>query len=112
MTSSLVLDIVSKTYGGTGEKETLTIEVIDDQIKTLDDLLIACVENEFEKKTEILSVRKTSLTLEVKRAQEAFENKEFYVFINSKQVKELDEHIEINENSSIRFLRVIPLAGG
>ncbi|MFW9994739.1 MAG: hypothetical protein ACFFD4_22040 [Candidatus Odinarchaeota archaeon] len=113
MASTLVLDIISKTYGGLEEEEKLTIEVLDDQIKNLKDLIRACVEKEFEKKAgNMLTAGQRALLEEVKRAQESFKKKEYYVFIDSKQIKDLNERIEIDENSRIRFLRVIPLAGG
>jgi hypothetical protein len=45
-------------------------------------------------------------------AVEAFERQGFFMFVDGKQVEELDEECELHTDSEIRFLRLTPLVGG
>lgn len=46
------------------------------------------------------------------KAIEAFQGNGFIILINDRQVDELDEFIEIQPDTSVTFLKLIPLVGG
>jgi hypothetical protein len=45
-------------------------------------------------------------------AVEAFERQGFFVFVDGRQVGELDEEVALAPDSEVRFLRLTPLVGG
>ena len=45
-------------------------------------------------------------------AVEAFEQQGFFLFVDGRQVGELDEAVSLHADSEVRFLRVTPLVGG
>lgn len=47
-----------------------------------------------------------------KTAIEAFGSNGFFLFLNDRQLTELDQSILITPNSQVSFLRLIPLVGG
>jgi hypothetical protein len=46
------------------------------------------------------------------KALQAFQNNGFIILVNDHQAEDLDEEIELIEDLSISFLRLIPLVGG
>jgi hypothetical protein len=48
----------------------------------------------------------------VETALQAFEDRLYFVFINGQQQMALDDVIELQPDSQITFLRLVPLAGG
>lgn len=49
---------------------------------------------------------------ECKRALTAFQENGFFLFVDDKQVTELDDEIRINGDTTVSFLRLTPLVGG
>ncbi len=47
-----------------------------------------------------------------KRAVESFYRNGFLVLVNDRQVDELDEEIEIRPDTTVTFLKLVPLVGG
>ena len=45
-------------------------------------------------------------------AIKAFENKQFFVMVNNKEVKDLNEKIEITDQTEIAFVKLMPIVGG
>jgi hypothetical protein len=45
-------------------------------------------------------------------AEEAFMRNGFFVLVGDRQVDDLDEELELNADTEIRFLRLTPLVGG
>ena len=45
-------------------------------------------------------------------AEEAFMRNGFFVLVGNRQVDDLDEELELDADTEIRFLRLTPLAGG
>jgi hypothetical protein len=45
-------------------------------------------------------------------AEEAFLRDGFFVLVDDRQVDDLDEELELNADTEIRFLRLTPLVGG
>jgi hypothetical protein len=45
-------------------------------------------------------------------ATEAFRRNGFFVLVDGRQVTELDEELELDADSEIRFVRLVPLVGG
>jgi hypothetical protein len=45
-------------------------------------------------------------------AEEAFRRNGFFVLVGGRQVEDLDEELELDADSEIRFLRLTPLVGG
>jgi hypothetical protein len=45
-------------------------------------------------------------------ALQAFEDGLYYVFVNGAQCEHLDEQIQLSPDSTVTFLRLVPLAGG
>ena len=48
----------------------------------------------------------------VKTALQAYEDGLFRIFINDKDVGDISDKIELNENDSVTFIRLVMLAGG
>lgn len=48
----------------------------------------------------------------VRTALEAFEDGLYFVFVDDRQVETLDEPVAVNPATHVRFLRLVPLAGG
>ena len=48
----------------------------------------------------------------VQIAWQAFEDGLFFVFIDGEQIEALDEAVHLQENSSMKFVRLVALAGG
>jgi hypothetical protein len=46
------------------------------------------------------------------KAVEAFERNGFVMLINERQVESLDTMVEINDETTVTFLKLVPLAGG
>ena len=46
------------------------------------------------------------------KALKAFEKNQFLVLVNKKQVTDPDEEFDIDENTEVSFLKIVPLAGG
>ena len=46
------------------------------------------------------------------RAIESFQRNGFFVLVNGLQVDELEEEIEIGSETTVTFLRLVPLVGG
>lgn len=46
------------------------------------------------------------------KALEAFAKNGFFVIVDGHQVEELDEVVPLRENSSVQFLKLVPLIGG
>jgi len=49
---------------------------------------------------------------QIQRAFEAFESNGFIVLVNERQVESLDEWIVLTPETSVTFLRLVPLVGG
>lgn len=49
---------------------------------------------------------------EAKKAQIAFQEGRFFIIIDNKQVESLDTSIVLKPNSSVQFIRLVPLIGG
>jgi hypothetical protein len=45
-------------------------------------------------------------------AVEAFQEQSFFLFVDGRQVDSLDEEVALHADSEVRFLRLMPLAGG
>lgn len=45
-------------------------------------------------------------------AVEAFQRNGFFVLVDGRQVTELDEELELDADSEVRFVRLVPLVGG
>lgn len=45
-------------------------------------------------------------------AWQSFEDGLFYVFIDGRQIDSLNEPVQINNNSTLKFIRLVALAGG
>ncbi|MCB1177631.1 MAG: hypothetical protein KDK36_08650 [Leptospiraceae bacterium] len=56
--------------------------------------------------------RKIDTKEQVEKAIKGFEENSFLVLINDSQVDNLDEVIELTENTEISFVKMIPLVGG
>ncbi len=56
--------------------------------------------------------RKLNWESQYERALEAFAGNGFFVIVDGHQVEELDEVIPLQENSSVQFLKLVPLVGG
>lgn len=48
----------------------------------------------------------------VQRALSAFRNNGFVLLVDNRQVGDLDDEVELSENSVVTFLRLTPLVGG
>jgi hypothetical protein len=59
------------------------------------------------KKNRIVDVE-----LQISTALAAFKNNGFFLLVNDKQLTELDDEIIITPNTSVSFLKLIPLVGG
>ena len=46
------------------------------------------------------------------KALNAFEKKQILILVNKKQVTDPDEEFDIDENTEVSFLKIVPLAGG
>lgn len=49
---------------------------------------------------------------EIKRAQRGFVQQRYMIFINGRQLLDLDEFISYPEAINVKFIRLMPLAGG
>ena len=47
-----------------------------------------------------------------KKALEAFERNEYCLFVDDRQISELDELVDLHENSQVEFFRLVRLVGG
>jgi hypothetical protein len=47
-----------------------------------------------------------------RRAYASFQKNGFLVLVNGKQVTELDQQLDLNEDSEIDFIKLVPLVGG
>jgi hypothetical protein len=56
--------------------------------------------------------RKIDAEAQCKRACEAFEQNGFILLLDDRQVETLDEPLELRSNSSVIFLKLMPLVGG
>jgi hypothetical protein len=48
----------------------------------------------------------------VRTALEAFEEGRYFVFIDDQQIESLDQPVTVDRDTRLRFLRLVPLAGG
>ena len=53
-----------------------------------------------------------SSSAEVQRAVDAFTRKQFYIFVQGRQIDSLEEELSFTEQTSVTFLRLMPLVGG
>ena len=58
------------------------------------------------------SIGALPLETQIDRAHEAFVKSRFFVFMGKNQLKDLDTQISLEPQSTIRFLSILPLAGG
>ena len=58
------------------------------------------------------SIGTLPLETQIDRAHEAFVKSRFFVFMGKNQLKDLDTQISLEPQSTIRFLSILPLAGG
>ena len=56
--------------------------------------------------------RKIDPEKQFKRAIESFHRNGFFILVNDRQVDDLEEEIEIGADTSVTFLKLVPLAGG
>jgi hypothetical protein len=56
--------------------------------------------------------RRLSWEEQARVAEEAFVRNGFFVLVGDRQVDDLDEELELNADTEIRFLRLTPLVGG
>ena len=59
-----------------------------------------------------VEVPRIDIKKESERAIKAFEQQRFMIFINGKQLLDLDESISYEEAVTVKFIRLMPLAGG
>jgi len=52
------------------------------------------------------------LQKEIEKAKKAFQLGYYYVFVDNKQVNDLEDEVVLNDNTIVSFLRLTPLAGG
>jgi hypothetical protein len=74
-------------------------------------------QNDFEQELNLHTSRVKNRALfdtekEIYKANSAFQNKQMIVMIDNKQAQSLEEEVFLNENTTIRFLRLMPLIGG
>ena len=50
--------------------------------------------------------------LEAEKAFDAFEKNAIFVIVDREQLKDLDQNVKIAPDSDVKFVRLIPLAGG
>jgi hypothetical protein len=56
--------------------------------------------------------RKIDWEAQYERAVEAFQRNGFLILVDARQVTELDEEIILRSDSSVSFLKLVPLVGG
>ncbi len=56
--------------------------------------------------------RKIDWEQQYTRAIEAFERNGFFILVDDRQVESLDEEIEIRLDTTVSFVRLVPLVGG
>ena len=56
--------------------------------------------------------RKLDWEAQYRRALEAFQTNGFVLIVDDRQVEELDEVIDLRHNSTVSFLKLMPLVGG
>lgn len=56
--------------------------------------------------------RKLDWEQQYARAIEAFERNGFFILVDDRQVESLDEEIEIRLDTTVSFVRLVPLVGG
>ena len=59
-----------------------------------------------------VGVQEVDVDLAVSVALEAFEDGFYYVLVDRRQCASLDEQVVVGEDSTVTFLRLVPLAGG
>ncbi|WP_263353121.1 hypothetical protein [Acidicapsa acidisoli] len=64
--------------------------------------------NGFRLKTK----RPLNWEVQCRRAWSSFEKNGFLVLVDGRQVTELDERLDLKENSEIDFIKLVPLVGG
>ena len=56
--------------------------------------------------------RKIDPQKQFKRAIESFHRNGFFILVNDQQIDELEEEIEIGADTTVTFLKLVPLVGG
>jgi hypothetical protein len=56
--------------------------------------------------------RKIDWQEQYRRAIEAFQRNGFLILVDDKQVDELDQVVDLKHNSTVTFLKLVPLVGG
>ncbi len=56
--------------------------------------------------------RKIDWEVQYKRALAAFEANGFILLVDDRQIDDLDEEIDLRHNSTVTFLKLVPLVGG
>ena len=56
--------------------------------------------------------RKIDWQEQYRRAIEAFQRNGFLILVDDRQVNELDEIVELRHNTTVTFLKLVPLVGG
>jgi hypothetical protein len=56
--------------------------------------------------------RKIDWQEQYRRAIEAFQRNGFLILVDDKQVDDLDQVVDLKHNSTVTFLKLVPLVGG
>lgn len=92
-----------------GQRESATIELLGvPTALTLRELITLRVRDELARRSSAgrLWEREAEITCR------AFQRNGFFVLVGGRQVRELDELVDLSDDPEVVFLRLVPLAGG
>lgn len=107
--------IITDREGLTGHQNEIIVHISKAATITVRDLIGQKVRAELlqDRQAAQLSVaHRLDPSSAERHAIESFSNNGVFAFLDDAQLTDLDQEIEIKQNSRIEFLRIIPLKGG
>jgi hypothetical protein len=119
------LTICDETFGGTesGRRVAHEFEIAFAEIRAAD-LIRLRVEREFEARAPPAAIMPadlkayadrlppTSLEKAVAEARRGLETNAYFLIVNGRQIRDLEETIALDDANSATFLKLVPLKGG